>query len=100
MEGRCVKVSEYTTPPTHAPRHTKTHAPTHAQCGLPSTKTPIPPHPTCTQLDYMIPLQAFFYYNFVSRVGLVSKCDDQSDVELIGFDKEFLFLLLQASCCC
>ena len=37
---------------------------------------------------------------FMSRVGLASKCVDQGDVELIGFDKEFLFLLLQASCCC
>ena len=38
-------------------------------------------------------------YLFVSRVGLVSKCVDQGDVELIRFDKEFLFLLLQASFC-
>ena len=36
---------------------------------------------------------------FMSRVGLVSKCVDQGDVELIGFDKEFLFLLLPASSC-
>ena len=34
---------------------------------------------------------------FVSRVGLVLKCVDQGDVELIGCDKEFLFLLLEAS---
>ena len=36
---------------------------------------------------------------FVSRVGLVSNCVDQGDVELIWFYKEFLFLMLQASCC-
>ena len=32
----------------------------------------------------------------MSRVGLVSKCLDQGDVELIWFDKEYLFFLLQA----
>ena len=40
------------------------------------------------------------HYIFVSRVGLVSKCIGQGDVELIRFDKDFLFLLLQASFCC
>ena len=39
-------------------------------------------------------------HTFVSRVGLVSNCVDQGDVELIRFDKEFLFLLSQASFCC
>ena len=33
----------------------------------------------------------------MSRVGLVSNCIDQGDVELIRFDKEFLFLLLTYS---
>ena len=37
-----------------------------------------------------------FGSNFVSRFGLVSDCVDQGDIELIRFDKEFLFLLLQA----
>ena len=37
-----------------------------------------------------------FGHIFVSRVGLVSKFVDRGDVELVGFDKEFLFLPLQA----
>ena len=41
-------------------------------------------------------LKIYWICNFVSRVGLVSKCVDQVDVELIWFDKEYIFLLLQA----
>ena len=37
-----------------------------------------------------------FIIIFVSRVGLVSKCVDQGNIELIWFNKEFPLLLLQA----
>ena len=37
--------------------------------------------------------------HFVSRVGQVSEFADLASVELVWFDKEFLFLLLQTSCC-
>ena len=52
-----------------------------------------------SRLDLLCVTKSENQYIFVSRVGLVSKCVDQDDVELIRFEKELLFLLLQASFC-